>query len=67
MIETKICAKIIIIVVKNREHYYFIITYKCKEVLLSLFSYQMLASIFDSDERSRTFSSGMNQGKVVGT
>ncbi len=48
----KICAKITIIVVKNREPYYFIIIYKCKEVLLSLFSYQMLASTFDSDEWS---------------
>ncbi len=50
---TKIRAKITIIVVKNREpYYYFIIIYKCKEVTLSLFSYQMLASTFDSDEQS---------------
>ncbi len=42
---TKIRAKITIIVVKNREPYYFIIIYKCKEVPLSLFSYQMLASL----------------------
>ncbi len=51
---TKICAKITIIVVKNREPYYFIIIiiYKCKEVPLSLFSYQTLASTFDFDERS---------------
>ncbi len=49
---TKIRAKITIIVEENREPYYFIIIYKCKEVPLSLFSYQMLASTFDSDERS---------------
>ncbi len=48
---TKIRAKITIIVVENRESYYFIIIYKCKKVPLSLFSYQMLASTFDSDER----------------
>ncbi len=40
------------IVVENREPYYFIIIYKCKEIPLSLFSYQMLVSTFDSDERS---------------
>ncbi len=52
MIETltKICAKITIIVVENREHYYFIIICKCKEALLSLFSYHMLASTFGCDE-----------------
>ncbi len=44
---TKIPAKITIIVVENREPYYFIIICKCKEVPLSLFSYQMLASTFD--------------------
>ncbi len=49
---TKIRAKITIIVVENREPYYFIIIYACKEVPLSLFSYHMLASTFDSDERS---------------
>ncbi len=49
---TKIRVKITIIVVENRELYYFIIIYKCKEVPLSLFSYQMLASTFDSNERS---------------
>ncbi len=38
---TKIRAKITIIVVKNKEPHYFIIIYKCKEVPLSLFSYQM--------------------------
>ncbi len=48
----RIRAKITIIVVKNRELCYFIIIYKCKDVPLSLFSYQMLASTFDSDERS---------------
>ncbi len=40
------------IVVKNRERYYFINIYKCKEVPLSIFSYQMLALTFDSDEWS---------------
>ncbi len=49
---TKIDPKITIIVVKNREPYYFIIIYKCKEVPLSLFSYQILASTFDTDEWS---------------
>ncbi len=49
---TKIRAKITIIVLKNREPHYFIIIYKCKEVSLSLFSYQMLASTFDSHEHS---------------
>ncbi len=53
---TKIRGKIIIIVVQNIELYYFIIIiiiiYKRKEVPLSLFSYQMLASTFDSDGRS---------------
>ncbi len=45
---TKIHAKITIIVVENREPYYFfIIICKCKEVPLSLFSYRMLASTFD--------------------
>ncbi len=44
---TKICAKITIIVVENWEPYYFIIIFKCKEVLLSLFSYQMLSSTFE--------------------
>ncbi len=48
----KIRAKITIIVVENREFYYFIIICKCKKVPLSLFSYQMLASTFDCDERS---------------
>ncbi len=48
----KIGAKITIIVVENREPYYFIIICKCKKVPLSLFSYQMLALTFDYDERS---------------
>ncbi len=43
---TKICAKITIIVVENREPYYFIIICKCKEVPLSVF-YQVLALTFD--------------------
>ncbi len=49
---TKIRSKIEIIVVENREPYYFIIICKCKEVPLSLFSYQMLASTMTMDERS---------------
>ncbi len=50
---TKIPVKItIIIVVENGEPYYFIIICKCKEVPLSLFSYQMLASTLTTDERS---------------
>ncbi len=48
----KIRAKLTIIVVENREPNNFIIIYKCKEIPLSLFSYEMLASTFDSDERS---------------
>ncbi len=40
-----------IIVVENREPYYFILIYKSKEVPLFLFSYQMLASTSDSDEQ----------------
>ncbi len=48
---TKIRVKITIIVVNNREPYYFIF-YKCKEVSLSLLSYQMLASTFHSNEWS---------------
>ncbi len=44
---TKISAKITIIVAENREPYHFIIICKCKEVPLSLFCYQMLASSFD--------------------
>ncbi len=49
---TKIGAKITVIVIENREPYCFINIYKYKEVPLSLFSYQMLVSTFDSDERS---------------
>ncbi len=49
---TKIHAKITIIEVQNREPYYFIIICKCKEGPLSLFSYQMLASILTMDEWS---------------
>ncbi len=49
---TKIQAKITIIVVENREPYYFITICKCKQGPLSLFSYQMLASIPSTDERS---------------
>ncbi len=48
---TKICAKITIIVVENRE-LYFIIICKCEEVLLSLFSYHMLASTLITNELS---------------
>ncbi len=46
-ISTKIRVKITIIVAESREPYYFIIICKCKEVLLPLFFYQMLASTFD--------------------
>ncbi len=49
---TKIGANITIIVVENGEPFYFIIIYKCKEVPLSLFSYEMLASTLTTDERS---------------
>ncbi len=48
----KIHVKITIIVVENKEPYYFIIICKCKEVPLSLFSYQMLALTFDYQEQS---------------
>ncbi len=48
---TKIGAKIIIIVVENREPYYFINICKCKKVQLSLFCYQM-CSAFDHNEQS---------------
>ncbi len=41
---TKIHVKITIIVIGNREPYYFIIICKCKEVPLCLFYNQMLAS-----------------------
>ncbi len=56
IILTKIRAKITIIVVENREPYYFIIIYKHEEVPLFLFSYQMLDSTFDSYERSSYYS-----------
>ncbi len=49
---TKIPAKITIIVVENREPYYFVTIFKCKPGPLCLFSYQMLASILTIDERS---------------
>ncbi len=50
---TKIHAKITVTEVENRESYYFIIIIcKCKQGPLSLFSYQMLASILTMDERS---------------
>ncbi len=49
---TKICVKITIIVLENREPNYFIIFCKCKAVPLSLFSYQMLPSTLTTDERS---------------
>ncbi len=45
----KIRMKIAIIVVENREPYCFIIIFKCKQVPLSLFSYQMLDSTFDAN------------------
>ncbi len=48
----KIRAKITIIVVENREPYYFITICRCKQGRVSLFSYQMLASILTVDEQS---------------
>ncbi len=57
---TKFRAEITIIVIENRETYYFIIFCKCKEVPLSLFSYQMLASTLTRDEWSSYY-------KVYGT
>ncbi len=45
-------AEITIIVIENREPYYSITICKCKQGPLSLFSYQMLASILTIDERS---------------
>ncbi len=48
----KIHEKITIIVVENRELYYFIIICKCKQIQLCLFSYQMLASTQTLDEWS---------------
>ncbi len=41
-----------IIVVENREPYYFITICKCKQDPLYLFSYQTLASILTMNERS---------------
>ncbi len=49
---TKIRVKITIIVVENREPYYIIIICKCKEVPVSLFSYQMLVSTLTIAEQS---------------
>ncbi len=40
---------------RKQRTFYFIIIYKCKEVPLSLFSYQMLVSTFDSNERPSYF------------
>ncbi len=48
----KICVKTTIIVVENREPYYFIIICKCKAVPLSLFTYSILASTLTTDEQS---------------
>ncbi len=48
----KICAKITIIVVENREPYNFIIICKCKVIPLSLFSNQMLASTLTTEKQS---------------
>ncbi len=52
---TKTRAKITIILVENREPYYFITICKCKEDPLSLFSYQMQASILTMDEQSSNY------------
>ncbi len=49
---TIVHAKITIIVVENREPYYFIAICKRKYGPLSLLSYQMLASILIMDEQS---------------
>ncbi len=57
---TKIPAKIRIIVVENRESYYFIIICKRKESPLSLFSYQMLAQLLTTNERSSYYSVCLN-------
>ncbi len=48
----KIHANITITVVENRKPYYFITICKCKQGRLSLFSYQMLASVLTMDEWS---------------
>ncbi len=53
----KIHAKITIIVVENREPYYFVIIGKCKQGPLRLFSYQMLASTLTMDDRSISYMS----------
>ncbi len=47
----KILVKIAIIVVENREPYYFIINYKCGKGPLSLFFNQMLPSTLTRDEQ----------------
>ncbi len=49
---TKTRSKITIIVVENREPYYFLIICNCKDVPLSLFFYQILASTLTRDEWS---------------
>ncbi len=41
-----------IIVVENREPYYFVIIYKCKEVMLSIFLIRCWLQLWTSDERS---------------
>ncbi len=56
-------AKITIIVVENKERYYFITNCICKEGPLSLFSYRMLASILTMDEWSsyyKVYATGQN-------
>ncbi len=60
---TKIGAEITIIVLENREPY-FIIICKCKEVALSIFSYQMLASTMSSLGTIRSMALGPNSFRV---
>ncbi len=49
---TKIRAKITIIIVENREHYYFIIICKCKEVCYPYFLIRCWLQLLTTDEQS---------------
>ncbi len=59
-------------VLENREPYYFITICRCKQGPLSLFSYQMLASILTIDKRSSYYkvydrhASLYCRGKLIG-